>query len=62
MPDLIGVDGDRAAGLLRDQGFRVTVVGSAPYPGVTAGTVLRQSPPGGFQIAAGEPVSLEVNR
>lgn len=62
MPDLIGVDGDRAASLLRDQGFRVAVVGSAPYPGVAAGIVVRQNPQGGFQIAAGEPVSLEVSR
>lgn len=62
MPDMIGVDGDRAASLLRDQGFRVAVVGSAPYPGVAAGIVVRQSPAGGFQIAAGEPVSLEVSR
>lgn len=62
MPDVIGVDGDRAAALLRDEGFRVALVGSAPYPGVAAGIVVRQSPPGGFQIAAGEPVSLEVSR
>ena len=62
MPDLIGVDGDRAAALLRDEGFRVAVVGSTPYPGVAAGIVVRQNPAGGFQIAAGEPVSLEVSR
>lgn len=62
MPDLIGVEGERAAALLREQGFRVTVVGSTPYPGVPAGIVVRQSPQGGFQIAAGEPVSLEVSR
>src|SRR5262245_5508074 len=34
MPDLIGVNGDRAADILRDQGFRIAVVGSRPYPGV----------------------------
>jgi beta-lactam-binding protein with PASTA domain len=62
MPDFIGVDGDRAAGLLRDHGFRVALVGSAPYSGVAPGIVVRQSPQGGFQIAAGEPVSLEVSR
>lgn len=62
MPDLIGVNGDRAAEILRDRGFRVAVVGSNPYPGVAAGVVLRQSPQGGFQIAPGEPVSLEVSR
>src|SRR6185436_17877815 len=40
MPDLIGVNGDRAADLLRSRGFRVSVVGDHPYPGVPAGIVL----------------------
>ena len=62
MPDLIGVNGDRAADILRGRGFRVAVVGSNPYPGVAAGIVLRQSPQAGFQIAPGEPISLEVSR
>ena len=62
MPDLIGVNGDRAADILRDRGFRVAVVGSTPYPGVAAGVVIRQSPQAGFQIAPGEPISLEVSR
>ena len=62
MPDLIGLDGDRAAEVLRARGFRVSVVGSSPYPGVAAGVVLRQTPQSGFQIAPGEPVSLEVSR
>ncbi|MEO5898096.1 MAG: PASTA domain-containing protein [Vicinamibacterales bacterium] len=62
MPDLIGVNGDRAADLLRARGFRVAVVGDHPYPGVPAGIVLRQNPQAGFQIAPGEPISLEVSR
>jgi serine/threonine-protein kinase len=62
MPDLIGVNGDRAADLLRTHGFRVTVVGDHPYPGIPAGIVLRQSPQGGFQIAPSDPISLEVSR
>ena len=62
MPDLIGVSGDRAAAILRDQGFRVAVVGSVPYPGVVPGVVLRQSPRAGFQVAPGDPISLEVSR
>jgi beta-lactam-binding protein with PASTA domain len=62
MPDLIGVNGDRAAEILRARGFRVAVVGSNPYPGVAAGVVLRQGPQAGFQIGPGEPISLEVSR
>jgi serine/threonine-protein kinase len=62
MPDLIGVNGDRAADLLRGRGFRVSVVGDHLYPGVPAGIVLRQSPQGGFQIGASDPISLEVSR
>lgn len=62
MPDLIGVDGSRAAEKLRARGFRATVVGDHPYPGVAPGIVLRQSPQAGFQIAPGEPISLEVSR
>ena len=62
MPDLIGVNGDRAADILRNRGFRVAVVGSTPYPGVAAGIVIRQSPQAGFQIGPGEPISLEVSR
>jgi serine/threonine-protein kinase len=62
MPDLIGVNGERAADVLRARGFRVAVVGQQPYPGVPAGVVIRQSPQGGFQIAPGEAISLEVSR
>ena len=62
MPDLIGVAGSRAVDLLRARGFRVTIVGELPYPGVPAGIVLRQFPAAGFQIAAGDPISLEVSR
>ena len=62
MPDLIGVNGDRVADILRGRGFRVAVVASTPYPGVASGIVIRQSPQGGFQIAPGEPISLEVSR
>ena len=62
MPDLIGVNGDRAAAFLRGRGCRVAVVASMPAPGVAAGIVLRQSPQAGFQIAPDEPMSIEVSR
>jgi beta-lactam-binding protein with PASTA domain len=62
MPDLIGARGDRAADLMRARGFRVSVVGDHPYPGLPPGTVIRQRPRGGFQVAPGDPISLEVSR
>jgi serine/threonine-protein kinase len=62
MPDLIGVNGDRASDVLRSAGFRIAVVGDHPYPGVPSGIVLRQSPQAGFEIARGETISLEVSR
>jgi len=62
MPDLIGVNGARAADVLRSDGFRVAVVAQNPYPGVPAGVVLRQSPQAGFQVTPGDTVSLEVSR
>jgi len=62
MPDLIGVNGDRAAEAMRQRGFRASVVSSSPYPGIAAGIVLRQNPQPGFQIRPGEPISLEVSR
>ena len=32
MPDVIGMDGDRAAEALRSRGFRVTIVGTQAVP------------------------------
>ena len=62
MPDLIGTSGDRAAEALRTRGFRVAIVGSQPYAGVPPGTVLRQQPASGFQVAPSDLISLEVSR
>ena len=62
MPDLIGTEGETAANVLRARGFRITVVGDHLYPGIPPGVVLRQSPEAGFQIAPGEPISLEVSQ
>ncbi len=62
MPDLIGVDGEAAAEILRARGFRVTVVGTHPYPGISTGIVIQQAPGSGLQIAQGESISLEVSQ
>jgi len=62
MPDVIGTEADRAAGLLRARGFRVAIIGSQPYPGVPAGTVVKQTPAGGFRVGSSDSISLEVSR
>lgn len=62
MPDLIGMNGERAAEALRRRGFRVSIVGSQPYPGVPPGTVVRQQPSGGFRVGPAEAISIEVSR
>jgi eukaryotic-like serine/threonine-protein kinase len=62
MPDLIGVNGERAAEVLRARGFRVSIVGQQPYPGVPSGVVVRQQPAGGFQLGPSDAISLEVSR
>lgn len=62
MPDLIGMNGERAAEALRRRGFRVSIVGSQPYPGVPAGTVVRQQPAGGFRVGPADSISIEVSR
>lgn len=62
MPDLIGTFGERVAGLMRAADFRVSIVGDAPYPGLPAGIVVRQTPQAGFQIGLKDAISLEVSR
>lgn len=62
MPDLIGTPGRRVADIMRRDGFLVAIVGETPYPGLPADIVIRQTPQAGFQIAFGEPISLEVSR
>jgi serine/threonine-protein kinase len=62
MPDIIGMDGGRVAEALRARGFRATITGSQPYPGVPPGTVVKQQPQGGFRVSASDPISLEVSR
>lgn len=62
MPDVIGTNGARVAEILRRRLFRVSIVGEVPYPGLPAGTVVRQTPQAGFQLSPGDPILLEVSR
>jgi serine/threonine-protein kinase len=62
MPDLIGVNGERAAEVLRSQGFRVTFTAQAASSGLPPGVVTRQAPAGGYQVHPGDAISIEVSR
>jgi serine/threonine-protein kinase len=62
MPDLIGVNGDRAADLLRIQGFRVSITAQSAATGLPPGIVTRQAPAGGYQVHPGDAITLEVSR
>ena len=62
MPDLIGMDGDRAAEAMRSRGFRVTIVGAQSVQGIPVGTIVRQQPAGGYKVASADAISLEVSR
>jgi beta-lactam-binding protein with PASTA domain len=62
MPDLIGLNGDRAADLMRTRGFRVTTTAQTATAAIPPGIVVRQAPAGGYQVHPGDPISLEVSR
>jgi serine/threonine-protein kinase len=62
MPDLIGVNGDRVAEVLRSQGFRVAITAQAASTGVPPGVVTRQAPAGGYQVHPGDAITIEVSR
>ena len=61
MPDLIGLNGERAADLFGSWLPRVhhrAVLGS----GRATGVVVRQIPSGGYQVHPGDPITLEVSQ
>lgn len=62
MPDLIGLPGEPAAAVLRQQGFRVSFVAQQTSAGIPSGLVVRQAPAGGYQVQPGAAISLEVAR
>ena len=62
MPDLIGLNGERAAEVMRTRGFRVSMTAQSAASSVPPGVVVRQSPAGGYQVHPGDPIALEVSR
>ena len=62
MPDLIGLNGDRAADVMRVRGFRVSITAQSTTSAIPPGVVVRQSPAGGYQVHPGDPIALEVSQ
>lgn len=62
MPDLIGLNGDRAADVMRIRGFRVSMTSQSVASSVPPGVVVRQTPAGGYQVHPGDAIALEVSR
>ena len=62
MPDLIGLNGDRAADVMRTRGFRVSITSQLAASTIPPGVVVRQTPAGGYQVHPGDPIALEVSR
>ena len=62
MPDLIGLNGDRAADVMRTRGFRVSITAQSAAAAVPPGVIVRQTPAGGYQVHPGDAISLEVSR
>ena len=62
MPDLIGLNGDRAADVLRVRGFRVSLTLQSAASAIPPGVIVRQTPAGGYQVHPGDAIALEVSR
>jgi serine/threonine-protein kinase len=62
MPDLIGLNGERAADLMRVRGFRVSITSQSAASAIPPGVVVRQTPAGGYQVHPGDAIALEVSR
>ncbi len=62
MPDLIGLNGERAADVMRIRGFRVSLATQSGTSAIPPGVVVRQSPAGGYQVHPGDAIALEVSR
>jgi beta-lactam-binding protein with PASTA domain len=62
MPDLIGVNGERAADVMRSRGFRVSITAQSAASAIPPGVIVRQVPQGGHQVHPGDAIALEVSR
>lgn len=62
MPDLLSKRGESVRKALTSMGFRLAVSGSAYYPGLEPGLIIRQFPPRGFPVQKTTLISVEVSK
>lgn len=62
MPELIGQPVDQVRSFLESHGFRLAPVRERSDPGVPPGTVINQQPSSGFQVTAGDVITLVVSQ
>jgi eukaryotic-like serine/threonine-protein kinase len=62
MPDLLSQRGESVRKALTSMGFRLAVSGSAYYPGLEPGLIIRQFPPRGFPVQKTTLISVEVSK
>jgi beta-lactam-binding protein with PASTA domain len=62
MPELLGMDLESTSKKIAEAGLRMGDVTYQNVPGISKGTILRQSPPVGSKLMEGGTISLEINR
>jgi eukaryotic-like serine/threonine-protein kinase len=62
MPDLIGKTVEDVTRYLQSAGLRVGVSQSVDYPGVPAGTVVKQNPPAGYKVSTDTFIGLYYSK
>jgi beta-lactam-binding protein with PASTA domain len=61
MPDLLGMDYEPVSKKIEEAGLKIGDVRYQSLPGISKGTILRQSPPVGSKLFGGETINLEIN-
>lgn len=62
MPDVIGQSVTEVSQFFKDAGLRVGSSQSVDYPGIDAGTIVKQSPPAGYKVTADTYISLYYSK
>jgi hypothetical protein len=62
MPDLVGLEQDQAASVLKEMGLALVVQGEEPHPTWPAFTVIRQSIPAGAGVDPASPVEVVLSQ